>query len=597
MADDLAGRIISLVVFACVVACVIGAPKLRLRLPFLARTGRRFKLRWSFKISLPLDLSVAPLLGVVALVATTTLSLAGVWHGIAGDGVVRPWVVIIVFFSTAYLCLALDNTGMLKSLAYRASRLAGSSGHKLFASVYAIAAGLTLASNDVVILTLTQLVGHLAKSLGVSPLAAIPLQFAEFFSANVWSQLLVTGNPTNVIVADTFRLSFISYIAWMALPTLAAGVLTLVMLWLYFRRDISNMLEGSRAVGAAVSTSDVDAAIPNKPYACFAMAWFVLCLTMLVATSWVPKLEIWHVTLFFAGGMLAADIVMDIRTCSASAGSAAAAERPAVKLEPGLAPAGEQVDIAATEQEVELDVLPAACDDNFDEEHVRNSGEAGLAMQTHATKLPPARRLPRDSMALSRLRLHSIASVQSDIVPVQRADCRTPWLQRMLATRVGRTVSTMPWNVLPFVVGMFMMVQALQEAGWISWAARRCTDVVAGNLAATVFFFGFLSTAACQVLNNQPMTILFARIISSSEFVVSTQERRASLFAVAIGSNLGANVTIIGALAGIMWQTLLRKKQDIHIGYLSFFKVGIVVTPLVLAGTLGVLLAESAVHG
>jgi Na+/H+ antiporter NhaD/arsenite permease-like protein len=47
---------------------------------------------------------------------------------------------------------------------------------------------------------------------------------AEFFAANTRSMTLCIGNPTNILVASAFRLTFVEYSKWLALPTLAAGL-------------------------------------------------------------------------------------------------------------------------------------------------------------------------------------------------------------------------------------------------------------------------------------------------------------------------------------------------------------------------------------
>jgi Na+/H+ antiporter NhaD and related arsenite permeases len=61
--------------------------------------------------------------------------------------------------------------------------------------------------------------------------------------------------------------------------------------------------------------------------------------------------------------------------------------------------------------------------------------------------------------------------------------------------------------------------------------------------------------------------------------------------ATAVGSNLGANLTPIGALAGIMWMTILTEK-DFRISFLEFMKYGFLVTPVSLLACLSVLALE-----
>jgi arsenical pump membrane protein len=71
----------------------------------------------------------------------------------------------------------------------------------------------------------------------------------------------------------------------------------------------------------------------------------------------------------------------------------------------------------------------------------------------------------------------------------------------------------------------------------------------------------YLSALACNILNNQPMTILFTKILQHPAFVVDPVAAKAAMYGLIMGSNFGANFTIIGALAGIMWVQILQDKS------------------------------------
>lgn len=64
----------------------------------------------------------------------------------------------------------------------------------------------------------------------------------------------------------------------------------------------------------------------------------------------------------------------------------------------------------------------------------------------------------------------------------------------------------------------------------------------------TIFTYGLTSLLSCNVINNIPMSVLYENIIAYAN--TSTQIK--ALFSAIIGSNLGAFLTSIGALAGIM---------------------------------------------
>jgi Na+/H+ antiporter NhaD/arsenite permease-like protein len=63
------------------------------------------------------------------------------------------------------------------------------------------------------------------------------------------------------------------------------------------------------------------------------------------------------------------------------------------------------------------------------------------------------------------------------------------------------------------------------------------------------------------------------------------------IFATFIGSNLGANLILIGALAGILWIMMLRTK-DVGISFRRFMFYDLLVIPLTLLISLKILSIE-----
>ena len=49
-------------------------------------------------------------------------------------------------------------------------------------------------------------------------LPEIPYLFSQFFAGNIWVVTLVTGNPTNVLLAEDLGDSFVSFAARMGIP-------------------------------------------------------------------------------------------------------------------------------------------------------------------------------------------------------------------------------------------------------------------------------------------------------------------------------------------------------------------------------------------
>lgn len=142
-------------------------------------------------------------------------------------------------------------------------------------------------------------------------------------------------------------------------------------------------------------------------------------------------------------------------------------------------------------------------------------------------------------------------------------------------TLILKGLKRVPWQLAPFLLSMFTMVSALQSAG-VTKAIGEFLTV--GN--ADMLTFLLASVLGANVLNNIPMSVLFGAVEMSES----------ALYAVVIGSNLGALLTPIGALAGIMWTKML-KREGVKYGFRQFVTYGAVITLFALpAAALGLYL-------
>ena len=76
------------------------------------------------------------------------------------------------------------------------------------------------------------------------------------------------------------------------------------------------------------------------------------------------------------------------------------------------------------------------------------------------------------------------------------------------------------------------------------------------------------STISCNLVNNIPMTLAYGSILENTNNVKL-------IYSTIIGSNIGAIITPVGALAGIMWMKLL-KDNKVKYSFLDFAKNGII---------------------
>ncbi|HUX51653.1 MAG TPA: SLC13 family permease [Spirochaetia bacterium] len=148
------------------------------------------------------------------------------------------------------------------------------------------------------------------------------------------------------------------------------------------------------------------------------------------------------------------------------------------------------------------------------------------------------------------------------------------------AARAAAVARKIPWTILPFIVLFFVLVQRLTETGFVDALASLFSRFNSPILAAATF--GFSSLVAANLMNNQPMSILYAHILMNGHLLLRGATATVAAYAVVIASNLGANLTVVGALAGMMWKRILAQKS-IRIGFADFLAIGAAITPAVAA--------------
>ena len=125
---------------------------------------------------------------------------------------------------------------------------------------------------------------------------------------------------------------------------------------------------------------------------------------------------------------------------------------------------------------------------------------------------------------------------------------------------------------------MFVMIVTLSEKG--------VTEIIGSFFGEdlTVLKYGVASFLSANVINNIPMSVLFSSIIEGAGIQNAVQ----AVYATVVGSNLGAFFTPIGALAGIMWSSIVGE-HGVKFGYLDFLKMGVTVAIPSLIAALAVL--------
>jgi arsenical pump membrane protein len=155
--------------------------------------------------------------------------------------------------------------------------------------------------------------------------------------------------------------------------------------------------------------------------------------------------------------------------------------------------------------------------------------------------------------------------------------CISATVAVLLVTRVqgkalAEIIKGVSWSVLPLVAGLFMLVEAVNQAGALhslrsvlQSCARMPKDW--GALAAS---FGIAGLS--NVVNNLPSGLLAGGALQTIQIPPHIRD------AVLIGVDLGPNLSVTGSLATVLWLIVLRREGE-HISGWQFLRTGLFVMP------------------
>ncbi|USP79127.1 hypothetical protein yc1106_06401 [Curvularia clavata] len=585
------------------------------------------------RFNFPMNFITAPLIADLFLLAILAIGAKEVRGGTLGDQGIVPYDIMLFFLSLAYIAISVDASGLIRWLAFKVLQKGGKVGHRLFFYLYAFFFALTsLIGNDPIILSGTAFLSYMTRvSSNIKhPRAWI---FTQFSVANIASAILVSSNPTNLVLAGAFKITFIKYTANVIVPVLATGiVLYPFLLYIIFHdeslipttikmEDLPDELKNKKPVNPNIPFAkgglDDSEADPNSdneqekkqsleevlnPFldrkgamfgAVLMAATLVTVLALNAASTGTHERPVFWVTLPAAFIMLCFDLTMGWLSRKETR---KIAHEGRLRMETALAEREEarRMSIAQGDlSDVTAQGTPTPSQ-NLDEKAKSIAEASGHTPNGRAQEITPSEPTSQGDEKLETTK----KSVPTTLTSLTQDAYR--WAQETFPTTMT-VFHHLPLALVPFAFCMFVLVQALVTKGWVPvfaygwdhWVEKTGTIGAIGGM-------GFVSVILCNFAGtNIGTTILISRVIQAWEEIhrqngrpISDRTFWGTIYSMAIGVNYGAfSLAFSASLAGMLWRDILGRKH-IRVGGLEFARVNLPIIAITMLVGLVVLVGE-----
>ncbi|HEX2071488.1 MAG TPA: ArsB/NhaD family transporter [Thermoleophilaceae bacterium] len=161
----------------------------------------------------------------------------------------------------------------------------------------------------------------------------------------------------------------------------------------------------------------------------------------------------------------------------------------------------------------------------------------------------------------------------------------------LLVTRqsVEEALSGIEWSTLFFLIGLFVMVGALEATGALDEVTDGIASVTDGRRTAELLGIMWVSAIGSGLVDNIPFTAAMIPVVDS----LGGGQEDAYWWALALGACFGGNATIVAAAANVAASGMAASSGR-PIGFLYFLKYGLAVTAISLILATGYVMVRYA---
>ncbi|HWT23048.1 MAG TPA: ArsB/NhaD family transporter [Solirubrobacteraceae bacterium] len=134
-------------------------------------------------------------------------------------------------------------------------------------------------------------------------------------------------------------------------------------------------------------------------------------------------------------------------------------------------------------------------------------------------------------------------------------------------------IAGIEWPTLFFLIGLFVMVGALEETGALGEVADGIASVTGGDRAAELLGILWASAVGSGIVDNIPFTAAMIPVVDQ----LGGTGDDAYWWALALGACFGGNVTIVAAAANVA-ASGMAARAGMPIGFWQFMRYGVPVT-------------------
>jgi P protein len=131
------------------------------------------------------------------------------------------------------------------------------------------------------------------------------------------------------------------------------------------------------------------------------------------------------------------------------------------------------------------------------------------------------------------------------------------------------------FSTLLFFAAMFVLMEAVERMGFISWIGSGCEEVIKSvtrdyRLGAAIFIILWVSALTSAFVDSIPVTQMMVKIVISMAANLSLP-LQPLVWALALGPALGGNGTLVGASANVICAGI-AEQHGYKMNFMDFFK-------------------------